>query len=254
MVIGVLLGNITQSCAPNLLPLQRWQFSDGLPPKLRSGMTKIGDRRTTITAPEVRQLTCRSYGAWVYLRLQRNINMALLTQLFLAALLLVTPVPTHAQTSREYQVKSVFLFNFAQFTEWPPKAFPDPKGPFIIGLLGTDPFGKSLEDTVRDERARGRRIEIRHYRKVEEIKTCHILYISQSETARLGHILAVLKGKPVLTVSDIENAAIRGVMIRFITEHNRIRLRVNPEAVKAARLQLSSKLLRAAEIVGPDTK
>src|SRR3982750_2429395 len=104
---------------------------------------------------------------------------------FLATLLLVTPVPTYAQTSREYQIKAVFLFNFAQFTEWPPEAFPDPEAPFVIGLLGTDPFGKTLEETVRDERARGHRIEIRHYRAVEEIKTCHILYISQSEGARL---------------------------------------------------------------------
>jgi len=62
-------------------------------------------------------------------------------------------------------------------------------------------------------------------------------------------MLAVLNGKPVLAVSDIENAAIRGVMIGFITEHNRIRLRVNLEADKAAALNLSSKLLRAAEIV-----
>jgi hypothetical protein len=38
-------------------------------------------------------------------------------------------------------------------------------------------------------------------------------------------------------------------MIRFITERNRIRLRINLEAARAAGLTLSSKLLRAAEIV-----
>ena len=58
-------------------------------------------------------------------------------------------------------------------------------------------------------------LNLRHYRAVEEIKTCHILYVSQSEGTRLDNILAVLKGKPVLTVSDIENAAIRGIMIRL---------------------------------------
>jgi hypothetical protein len=172
----------------------------------------------------------------------------------LAGLLLETASPTHAQVSREYQIKAVFLFNFAQFTEWPPAAFPTSDTPVTIGILGTDPFGKSLEDTVRDERVRGRRIEIRHYRAVEEIKTCHILYIGQSEATRLEYILAGLKGKPVLTVSDIENAATRGAMIRFVTEHNRIRLRVNLKVVQAASLSLSSKLLRAAELVGPEDK
>jgi len=172
----------------------------------------------------------------------------------LLAALLLTTLPAPAQISREYQIKAVFLFNFAQFTEWPASAFPAQDTSLIIGILGTDPFGKSLEDTVRDERVRGRRIEIRHYRAVEEIKICHILYISQSEATRLENILAVLKGKPVLTVSDIENAANRGTMIRFVTEHNRIRLRINPNAVKAAGLNLSSKVLRAAELVGPEDK
>jgi len=172
---------------------------------------------------------------------------------FLASLLL-TALPAPAQTAREYQIKAVFLFNCAQFTEWPPSAFPTSETSLIIGILGTDPFGKSLEDTVRDERVRGRRIEIRHYQAVEQIKICHILYISQSEATRLEKILAVLKGKPVLTVSDIENAANRGTMIRFVTEHNRIRLRINPNAVKAAGLNLSSKVLRAAELVGPEDK
>jgi hypothetical protein len=38
-------------------------------------------------------------------------------------------------------------------------------------------------------------------------------------------------------------------MIRFVTDRNRIRLRINLEAAKAANLTLSSKLLRPAQIV-----
>ena len=43
--------------------------------------------------------------------------------------------------------------------------------------------------------------------------------------------------------------ASRGGMIRFVTDHNRIRLRINLEAARAANLTLSSKLLRPAQIV-----
>jgi len=38
-------------------------------------------------------------------------------------------------------------------------------------------------------------------------------------------------------------------MVRFVTEKNRIRLRINLEAAKAVNLTISSKLLRPAEIV-----
>jgi hypothetical protein len=37
-------------------------------------------------------------------------------------------------------------------------------------------------------------------------------------------------------------------MIRFFTENNKIRLEINTSAAKAARLDISSKLLRVAQI------
>ena len=34
----------------------------------------------------------------------------------------------------EYRIKAAFLFNFAQFAEWPSNAFTDAKAPLIIGI------------------------------------------------------------------------------------------------------------------------
>jgi hypothetical protein len=103
---------------------------------------------------------------------------------------------------------------------------------------------------VRDEVVRGRRLVIKRFRHVEEIDSCHILFISPSKANELNQILASLKGKPVLTVGETEGFATGGGMIRFLTDQNKIRLRINKDAVTAARLQMSSKLLKAAhEIV-----
>jgi hypothetical protein len=153
------------------------------------------------------------------------------------------------ETSPEYQVKAVFLFNFAQFVEWPPQSFEDAAAPFVIGVLGTDPFGSALEGAVRGESINGRSIIIERYRSVTEIRHCQILFISRSESAHTGEIGAALVGHSILTVSDIDDAAQRGVMIRFVAENNRIRLRINADAAKAAGLSISSKLLRPAELV-----
>jgi hypothetical protein len=150
----------------------------------------------------------------------------------------------------EYQVKAVFLFNFAQFVDWPVESFPSPDGPFVIGVLGEDPFGAQLDDVVRGERAGGRSIVIERYRKVGEIRNCNILFIGRTETEHLDEILAALDGRSILTVSDADPAGPRGVMIRLVNENNRIRLRIDVAAAKAANLTISSKLLRPAEIVG----
>jgi hypothetical protein len=158
------------------------------------------------------------------------------------------------ESSTDTQSKSKFLLNFAEFTEWPASAFASENEPLIIGILGRDPFGKPLDKLAENEILKGRHVRVMRYRKVEEIKACHILYISKSEEPRLDRILRALKGKPVLTVSEMENSAIRGVMIRMRTENERIRLEINLESAKAAGLTLKSKLLRLGEIVEPAKK
>lgn len=170
-----------------------------------------------------------------------------------AAMLLGGTAGLCAQGARaaEYHVKAVFLFNFAQFVDWPPDAFSGPKTPLVIGVLGEDPFEGFLDQTVADERLAGRPFQVRRYESVDEIQTCHILFISRPATDRLEAILAALKNRPILTVSDAGGFAERGGMIRFVTEQNRIRLQVNLAAAGAAHLTLSSKLLRVAEIVTP---
>lgn len=151
---------------------------------------------------------------------------------------------------RETQLKAVFLFNFAQFVDWPGGAFATPDAPLVIGVLGEDPFGEVLDEVVRGERVGGRPLVVRRFRAVEEVDQCHLLFVGRSEAGRAGRILAALKGRPVLTVADMEDFAVRGGMIRFVTDRGRIRFRINLEAAKDAGLVLSSKLLRPAEIVG----
>jgi hypothetical protein len=152
---------------------------------------------------------------------------------------------------QEYQIKAVFLFNFAQFVDWPPATFPDEKSPLIIGVLGKDPFDGSLEEAVRGETVNGRPLLIRRYSRIEEIGECEILFISRSEAGRLERIFNALKGRSTLTVGDSDGFAQQGGMIRFVTEQNKVRFRINLESAKAASLTISSKLLRPANIIVP---
>lgn len=168
--------------------------------------------------------------------------------LFVASLWL-SAVASAAAPS-EYQLKAVFLFNFAQFVEWPPQSFESPNAPFIIAVVGEDPFGEYLDAAVRGETVMGHPLVIKRYRSVSQVEPCQILYISGSELARLEKILNSLDRRAVLTVSDIQRAAERGAIIQFTNERNRLRLRINVAAAKAAGLTISSKLLRPAEIVG----
>jgi hypothetical protein len=151
--------------------------------------------------------------------------------------------------AREYQIKAVFLFNFAQFVEWPAGAFPEPKSPLIIGILGKDPFGDFLDETVRGEEINGHPIVIQRYNQVQDVKTCHILFINPEDSNKFKSILESLKAQNTLTVSDVATFIRQGGMIRFYTENGKIHIRINLDSVKETDLIISSKLLRLADVV-----
>ena len=152
------------------------------------------------------------------------------------------PAPT------EYQLKAVFLFNFAQFVEWPRDAFASADTPLSICVLGKDPFGSNLDDAVRGESVAGRRLVVERHADVAGVGSCHILFVPAAQSREIEALAAGARDSRTLLVTDGPQTE---AMIGFVKERNRIRLRVNLAAVNAAHLTISSKLLRIAEIVGP---
>lgn len=152
--------------------------------------------------------------------------------------------------AREYQVKAVFLFNFARFVDWPAVSYPSASAPFSLCVYGDDPFGPDLDAVVHGETVGGRPMVVRRLHDPHDVVECQIVYITESADRELEAVVAALEQRATLTVSDLEGAARRGVMVRMMTVNGKIRLRVNIDAVRAARLTVSSNLLRAAEIVG----
>ena len=183
----------------------------------------------------------RSRGTWA--------RLAALSALAAFITLDLGAAETRPKLTREYDLKAAFLFNFAQFVEWPPEAFPEASSPFIMCILGEDPFGKSLDEIVAREAIGNRKIVVRRHRDVQEISTCHILYVSASETPRLNQILASLDGRHILSVGETDLFTTQNGIIQFLIVENRLRLRINVEAARMAKLSISSQLLRQAQIV-----
>jgi hypothetical protein len=166
-------------------------------------------------------------------------------------LLLATPSAAGTRLTQEYDLKAAFMFHFTQFVDWPPEALPAGNTPFTIGILGEDPFGRSLDEIVANEAVGGHKLLVRRFQDVNQIDSCQILFISASETSRLEHILSSLHRRSILTVGETREFALRSGMIGFVISEKRLRLAVNLAAANAARLTISSKLLRQSQIVGP---
>lgn len=155
------------------------------------------------------------------------------------------PVAAQPLSAPEYKIKAAFLYNFAVLTEWPTNAFKSPTSPLVIGVLGKDPFGRVLDETMRGKRILGRKIVIKRLEKGDrnEIEKCHILFISSSEESCVEEISSPLKKLPILTVSDIDRFNNRGGIIWIKKENDEIKFRIRRNLADEATLKLSSKLL-----------
>jgi hypothetical protein len=150
----------------------------------------------------------------------------------------------------EYQVKAAFIYKFATYVRWPAAAVAGASAPFVIGVIGEDPFGPALDAVVRGQSVWGKTIIVRRLDRPEDARRWHLVFVCSSERRNLQHILAVLRDTPVLTVSDMDQFAVLGGMIGLVTtEDHHIRFEINKSAIDRAGLKASSTLLQLARVV-----
>jgi hypothetical protein len=143
--------------------------------------------------------------------------------------------------NREFQLKTAYLFHFAELAQWPNAA-----APVTICLQGRSVLRAYLP-VLEGQKINGNAVHV-NLSDAPDIAQCSILFLSDlvsltpaiTEQARQHH---------VLLVGDVENFANHGGMVQFTLRDNRLKLVVNLAAVKSAELKLSSKLLRMAEII-----
>ena len=150
-----------------------------------------------------------------------------------------------AEALLEYQIKAVCVLNATRFVSWPTAAFGSPDSPLLVGVLGDNPFGSSLEDAVKGETVQQRRIVVRQV-SLKEAATVQVLFISHSERDHIEHILQALGDSSVLTISDIDQFTQNGGMLGLGLARGKIRFEVNADAASRAQLKISSQFLLLA--------
>jgi hypothetical protein len=170
------------------------------------------------------------------------------------ALVLTAPLPARADAaSREREVKAAFLPKFVQFVDWPASAFHKSEDPIVIAIVdepsGRDPLDGTLEQLTSGKTVGSHPLKVRHIaHDAQDVGDCHVLFIPASQDNRLEALLKSVEKRPVLTVGESDAFPWAGGMFRFYLDDNKVHFEVNPDAVKAANLQVSAKLLALARI------
>ena len=165
--------------------------------------------------------------------------------LILAAILAAQAVtPARAQPS-DTAVKAAFLPRFARYVNWPPAAAPKSDEPFVLCVIGSDRFGRTLDNGVTSQNVDGRRIVVRRLDTADSSELCHVAFVQGSRLHSVGQMLGAIGRQPVLTVTDASNGRQRGI-IHFAIVGGRVRFFIDQAAAQQRGLNISSRLLALA--------
>ena len=149
----------------------------------------------------------------------------------------------------EYRNKASFLATFPSFIDWPGNAFPAAEAPFLVCVVGDFQFGTYLAEITRSTAPHGRRVEVRWVHKEQELRSCHILFVSRSESKRYAKVLQVVQGADVLTVGETPDFLSAGGALSFSFQNEALQFEVNLVVANDAHLRVSSRLLALARRV-----
>ena len=166
------------------------------------------------------------------------------------ALLASLPAVVAMSAPSEYQLKLDLFPKFTRFIEWPGQSsVRNLYAPFTLGVIGQSPFGDDLDRYFLKQLLKGKSVQVRYCRTLEDLDSCDLVFICASEKDRLKPILARVRQRPILTVSDTPGFAKAGVMVSFLREGNRLAFEVNVATAKEAGIQFASNFLQVVHVV-----
>jgi hypothetical protein len=146
------------------------------------------------------------------------------------------------------KVEAAFLRNFARYVTWPSGVFADGRSFWRICILGDDPFGDVLDNTLAGRAEQGRPFEIVRADRLDELSNCQIVFVAYRDDGKRRAALAALKDRPVLTVGDAPEFLQEGGIIQFHVAE-RVEMSINLDRSRSASLTIQTKMLEVSREV-----
>jgi len=166
-----------------------------------------------------------------------------------AVAVLCSPSLCSQTTATEDQVRSAFLYQVAQFVNWPADSLPAEGRALRFCVLGHDTLADTLTVVVRGKSIDGREIEVSKIDRVNQLADCHAAFIGYLKQKQLTQLFAHWKYPPVLLVGEGVSFLEAGGMVALEIESGRVSFAVNLAVTRQAGLSMRSQLLRLARLL-----
>ena len=175
-------------------------------------------------------------------------------------LLLIVTLPVSAQYSeddRSNKIKAAFALNLARFIIWPIDATAE-SDQMTLCLFENKFLGLATDSIVGQEIA-GQTLAVNYRLDVETVKSCQIIFITGEKFSKFTERYPNIAQQPTLIIVDntafnefsIESSL---AMVSLNRKGGSIVFDINLLQVEAAKLKMSSKLLKLARNVYTDDR
>lgn len=152
----------------------------------------------------------------------------------------------------ENQIKAIYLFKFASYTEWPLSAFPQSDSPFTIGIVGSEAIAAELLQLSANQKLANRSINVKIINQKipdNDFSELKIIFISREKSNELVTLIDSIQSKPVLIVTETTDALKVGSIVNFIPIDEHIRFEISLINAERNHLKIGSRLLSVAQKV-----
>ncbi|MDR1865520.1 MAG: YfiR family protein [Bacteroidales bacterium] len=168
-------------------------------------------------------------------------------RIFVLGLFLCVNIVAYSQNER---FKSLFVFNFTKYIEWPDNYR---EGDFVISVLGTSPMYAELQHNVKGKQAGNQTIEVIQVSNISGIKKCHILYVPAQQSSLLEAVGKYLSGKPTLIITEKRGLIAGGTDINLSQTGGKLQFELKPKQIEKKNLKLSKTLLNLGIVYDEST-
>jgi hypothetical protein len=144
----------------------------------------------------------------------------------------------------ELDMRTAYLYNFAQFAQWPENAHLT----FNICTLGkiTDSISPEI---LTNKTVNGRKIKLSRFPESGDFSDCQMVYLNTSDTAHATKLAKMLSKAEVLTIGEAEDGSTGPGIINLSVKKNRLVFDLDLAKARQANINLSSKLISLAQKV-----
>lgn len=183
-------------------------------------------------------------------RSSASANLRIATLLVGSLLGIAWPILACAQeTAAEALVKAAYIDKLPQFVHWPASALAP--GFFVLCVIGQSQSEQLLDRAVAGDSVQQHPIVVRRLDVFSSDTRCQMIFIDSEPVETVVQVLAAVRGKPVLTITngEIDQGAVG--IVNFIVMDGQVRFQVDRAEARRSGLDISSKLLGVAAGIVP---